>query len=85
MIPEAAVEAAAIAWVGEYVWQDCNHAWQADYLERTRTILEGAASHMLGESASAWHDAVSEAYVDGALSADQAAVMYNTNPYRPTP
>jgi len=43
-IPEAAVEAAAIAWVGEYVWQDCNHAWRADYLERTRIMLEAAVA-----------------------------------------
>jgi hypothetical protein len=47
VIPAEAVEAAAIAWVGEQVWQDCNEAWRADYLERAQVFLEAAAPHML--------------------------------------
>lgn len=47
---------------------------------RGALLLEAAAPHM----ASAWHDAVSEAYVEGALGAEQANVMYDKNPYRTT-
>jgi hypothetical protein len=47
-------------------------------LEVARKVLEAAAPHI----AAAWHDAVSEAYVEGALSADQASIMWNKNPYR---
>ena len=57
MIPEAAVEAAAIAWVGGQVWQDCDEAWRADYLKRTRASLEAAAPHMIqAAKAGAWDE-----------------------------
>jgi hypothetical protein len=46
--------------------------------EWTRRIIDAAAPYM----ASAWHDAVSKAYVEGSLSADQANIMWHKNPYR---
>jgi len=41
----------------------------------TEEAIEAAAK-------AAWHDAVAEAYVDGALSAEQANVMWAKNPYK---
>ena len=46
VIPVEAVEAAARTWVGRQVWQDCNEAWRADYLERVRAMLEAAAPYL---------------------------------------
>lgn len=46
--------------------------------KQMRAILEAAAPYI----AAAWHDAASEAYVEGSLSADQANIMWNKNPYR---
>lgn len=45
-----------------------------------RAALEAAAPYMTGRSE--WHDAVSDAYVDGALSAEQAKSMWARNPYK---
>lgn len=81
MIPAQAVEAAAkqlCAAASLSAWEDHGPLTQESYRTTARLALMAAAPHIAG----AWHDAVSEAYVDGALSLEQASVMWNKNPYR---
>lgn len=46
-IPEAAVEAAAIEWVGKHNWENCKPEWKIDYSTRAHAGLMAAAPHML--------------------------------------
>lgn len=85
VIPEAAVEAGAMATFvlgggSSYDWeQSLIPEWmKTQHREAVQTIFEAAAPAL----ASAWYEAVSEAYVDGALGGDQADVMWKKNPYR---
>lgn len=73
MIPEAAVEAAA-----KVIREKSLYSNYYPTHDAITAILHAAAPHF----ASAWHDAVSAAYVDGALSAAAADVMWAKNPYR---
>ena len=77
-----AVEAAARAIFGDpygETWALQTPSAQERAREDARLALESAAPYIAG----AWHDAVSEAYVVGALSLEQASVMWAKNPYRP--
>lgn len=74
VIPAEAVEAAHRAWREQAALDGSIFEYNL------RAALEAAAPYMTGRSA--WHDAVSDAYVDGALSADQANVMWARNPYK---
>lgn len=76
MIPVEAIEAVATRLYPD--WQNAPADWQDYFRRKTTDALEAAAPHMQ----SAWHDAVAEAYVEGALSAEQANVMWAKNPYR---
>jgi hypothetical protein len=85
VIPDEAVEAGArVTWImgggSSYDWdQSLVPEWmKTNHLDAARTILEAAAPAF----ASVWHEAVSGAYVDGALGGDQADVMWKKNPYR---
>lgn len=95
VIPAQAVEAAAMVLLGYTGACVCHEAYTGRNLidpdccyhdvppEAAREMLEAAAPHMLGMGPRmAWHDAVAEAYVEGALSADQADIMWAKNPYR---
>jgi hypothetical protein len=79
-ISDEAVEAAAMAIFGvdRATWDLQMPQTRANYLVDARAALEAAAPYI----AAAWHDAASEAYVEGSLSADQANIMWNKNPYR---
>lgn len=80
MIPEAAVEAAAVAWVGRQVWQDCDEAWKADYMERTRLALEAATPHLLS---GAWDEGFDRGFYDPLAGRDRDPSESRTpNPYR---
>ena len=85
MIPDEAVEAAAVAWVGEQVWQDCNEAWQADYMERARVILEAAAPHLTAAANGVgWNDALQYVYEEGYITRPQLEALELSSPYRKT-
>jgi hypothetical protein len=82
VIPDDAVEAAARAMApNEFGWG----RWPDHYRERARKALEAAAPHLVAEARSAWHDAVSETYIEGAISAAAADLLWARNPYRKPP
>lgn len=95
VIPAEAVEAAAKVLFKAQTfndWESLDPKIRPIWLSKASAALEAAAPYMqrhfregldaldMGPR-SVWHDAVSEAYVDGALSLEQASVMWNKNPY----
>jgi hypothetical protein len=77
VIPAEAVEAATKALIKAWGYET---EWDEGTAADARIALEAAAPHMGARSD--WHDAVAGAYVEGALSAEQANVMWAKNPYK---
>lgn len=86
MIPDEAVEAAAVgissALFRNEDWASLGEESRNQFRRDARAALEAAAPHLMAAASSAWHDAVSEVYVEGAISGAAADVLYARNPYR---